>query len=517
MGSYRNPVVRGHAPDPSVVRVDADFYLANSSFGMLPGIPIRHSTDLIHWTLIGHAVSRPAQYRRDGRPGPVELFAPTLRYHDGVFYAACTNAHEGQGNFYVTTDDPAGEWSDAIWVDDVAFDPSLFRDEDGTWYYTRRSLEFGRDDGNLGPIVQAEIDIETGAIGTMLPVTPAAGGFVTNDIEGPHVFARHGWYYLTAAEGSSAGKGHMQTIARSRSPWGPFEPAPHNPILTHRNRVGHPVQNLGHVDFFDDADGNWWAVALGTRHAPLSQHHNIGRETFLIPVSWEENWPVVGRNGTTELRVDDVPLPDEGPAVVRPDTLGNRGWVTIGQPLDGLALLHGDTVRVPAADALWDRSERRGALLIAQSADDQLFRATVADVDAADAAGVAVYADRRHAYAATVSGRGENRVITVRKQVDDLVDERVVGFPGDGELDLEIEARPDAYTFRASTGSERVELGSASARLLSAEAVEWFVAVHFALLALDTASDSYVDFRGASLLDLEPRPVRPIPPFAADL
>ncbi|MCM0616893.1 glycoside hydrolase family 43 protein [Paenarthrobacter sp. TYUT067] len=232
MPTFQNPVVRGHAPDPSVIRVGEDFYLANSSFRYLPGIPILHSRDLVNWQTVGFAVSRPAQYRRDGEPGEINLFAPTLRYYDGVFYLICTNEADNQGNFYVTATDPAGPWSDAIWVDREAFDPSLFRDDDGQWYYLRRSLEFGATDGALGPFVQANIDIKTGELGEMRPITANRRGFSSNDIEGAHLYRRGDWYYLFAAEGSSW-KGHMQTIGRSRSPWGPFEPAPHNPVLTH--------------------------------------------------------------------------------------------------------------------------------------------------------------------------------------------------------------------------------------------------------------------------------------------
>src|SRR6195952_801284 len=114
--AYRDPVVRGPVPDPSPIRVGDDYYLANSTFDQMPGVTIRHSTDLVNWQIIGHAVTRPGQYRRDGRPGPMVLFAPTLRHHDGVFYLACTNAVAGQGNFVVRTADPAGGWSDALWI-----------------------------------------------------------------------------------------------------------------------------------------------------------------------------------------------------------------------------------------------------------------------------------------------------------------------------------------------------------------------------------------------------------------
>ncbi|MFH5879435.1 family 43 glycosylhydrolase [Arthrobacter sp. NA-172] len=514
MPSYTNPVVAGHAPDPSVVRVGNDYFLATSSFGMLPGIPIRHSTDLVNWRIIGHAVARPAQYRRDGRPGPVELFAPTLRHHDGRFYLACTNAHKGQGNFYVTAEDPA-EWSDATWVDEEAFDPSLFRDEDGTWYYTRRSLDFGREDGSLGPIVQAEIDIATGSIGELRALT-SGGGFLTNDIEGPHLFRRGDWYYLTAAEGSSW-KGHLQSIGRSRSPWGPFEPAPHNPILSHRDRVGHPIQSVGHADLFDDSNGNWWAVSLGTRHAPLSHHHNIGRETFLTPVTWtHDGWPIIGRNGTTELQFTDAPLPvgNDRPLVAH-EGLWLNGWTTLG-PAGETASVREAAIRLPAGAEPWTTSAPTGALFRAQSADDQVFRATVTNCAEAKA-GIGVYTDRRHNYFVVVENQGNTRKLRFRRQADDLITEETLPFPGDGPITLEVEARPVAYSFRASSSGHHLEIGTGSARLLSAEAAEWFVATHYALVSSGTSPHGFAEFTDITISDSQPLPPNLVPPFAADL
>ena len=219
------------------------------------------------------------------------LFAPTLRHHEGTFYVVCTNMADNQGNFLVSATDPAGEWSDAVWLDREAFDPSLFFDADGTCLYTRRSLDLSVPGGDLGPVVQARLDPRTGDMEPWPAITSGARGFQTNDIEGPHLYRIGEWYYLFSAEGGTW-TGHMQTVARSRSPWGPFEPAPHNPVITHRDRVLHPIQSLGHADLVEDQHGGWWALALGTRHC--KQHHNLGRETFLLPVTWSDGWPHFG-------------------------------------------------------------------------------------------------------------------------------------------------------------------------------------------------------------------------------
>ncbi|MGY3317693.1 family 43 glycosylhydrolase [Arthrobacter sp. TE12232] len=508
MNSFTNPVLRGHAPDPSVVRVGDDFYLANSSFGFLPGIPISHSTDLVTWRTIGFAVTRPGQYRRDGQPGSINLFAPTLRHEEGVFYLVCTNQAECQGNFFVTATSPEGPWSDAVWLDREAFDPSLFRDIDGRWYYTRRTLQF-RPDGNLGPIVHAPIDIATGTLGEFRPLTANNRGFSSNDIEGPHLFTRDGWYYLTGAEGSSW-KGHMQTIGRSRSPWGPFEPAPHNPILTHRDRVAHPIQSVGHADFVEDASGNWWAVSLGTRHDRFSSHHTLGRETFLTPVTWtEDGWPVIGHDGHTEEAFNDVPTPtDRGTRIDVADSLWLRGWRTLqaGEPgVNGKQT--DDFIEVPAGPDLTERPPV-GALFRAQSEFDQTFSATV-DSDDAVAAGVAVYTNSVHFFSALVRPVGSGRAVSFRRVVDDMLTETETVVPAQGDLRLTVTATGGRYTFTATVGHESWELGSGNSRLLSAEAAQWFVNVNFALIAVDEGSNG-----GAARFSrvLIKEPLKTVPP-----
>ena len=275
--TWQNPVLRGTVPDPTVIRVGGDYFLATSTFEYLPGIRLFHSTDIVNWTALGGAITRPAQYRRDGQPGEVKLFAATLRHHGGQFYLACTNVAEGQGNLVFSAPEIEGPWSDAIWLDEEAFDPSLLFDEDGTVYYTRRTLDLSSPSGNFGPVVQAEIDLQTGTLGPMRAITADPHGYCSNDIEGPHLYRIGDWYYLFSAEGGTW-IGHMQTVARSRSPWGPFEPAPHNPVLSHRHRVMHPIQSLGHAELVDDPQGNWWALALGTRHA--GRHHLTGARHF---------------------------------------------------------------------------------------------------------------------------------------------------------------------------------------------------------------------------------------------
>ncbi|WP_429460680.1 family 43 glycosylhydrolase [Microbacterium sp. ZKA21] len=291
---------------------------------------------------------------------------------------------------------------------------------------------------------------------------------------------------------------------RSRSPWGPFEPAPHNPILTHRDRVGHPIQSLGHADFVEAADGRWWAVALGTRHAPLAQHHNIGRETFLLPVRWtDDGWPVVGNAGTTEIVVD-VGVEVLGDAdSVSLGTGGDDGWLALRSPRP--AVVDGDDVFVDGGAPLSD-GRTAGVILRAQTADDMRLSASLISIPIGSAAGIGVVTDRRHHASAMVLGSGEAREVHFVVRVDDLISEKSTSLPGDAPVHLEIEARPGSYVLRA----DDVEIGSVSARLMSAEAAEWFVAAHLALVHV---GDAQAHFQHIEIEALTPRPQAIVPPF----
>jgi len=301
VSTYRNPVLPGTNPDPTVCRVGQDYYLATSSFEYFPGVPLYHSRDLVHWRQIGHVLTRETQLNLAGVKSSMGIFAPTLRYHDGTFYMVTTNM-DGGGSFYVTATDPAGPWSDPIWVRESVFtmDPSLLFDDDGKVYYTRHG------DKRHGAIYQAEIDIATGQLSAEpKKIWEGTGGIWP---EGPHLYKVHGTYYLMISEGGTSYE-HMVTVARSSSPWGPFEVNPNNPILTHVNLPEHPIQATGHGDLVDTPDGNWWMVLLGIRPSTPRRHH-IGRETFLTPVAWSKaGWPVVNEGRPIELEMSGAGLP----------------------------------------------------------------------------------------------------------------------------------------------------------------------------------------------------------------
>ena len=323
---FRNPILRGLNPDPSICRAGEDYYLATSTLFLFPGVPIHHSRDLVNWRLIGHALTRREQFRPAPNGAPPMIYAPTLRFHNGTFYLITTNVHGG-GNFYVTATDPAGPWSDPIFVDDEVFDPSLFFDDDGKVYYTRRGPLDEKD------VLQAEIEVATGQL--LSPLRSIGVGMVSDDAEGPHLYHIGEWYYLLQAEGGSRFL-HMGTIGRARTPWGPFEPCPHNPIVAQHNAWWHPIKSLGHPDLVQAADGSWWAVFLGTRHFSYDALTLLGRETFLSPVGWKDGWPHLEPGALRSLEVDapTLPLHSWPPLPVRDDfneELGPR-WTFLTLP-----------------------------------------------------------------------------------------------------------------------------------------------------------------------------------------
>lgn len=299
-GHYRNPVIAGFHPDPSIVRVGSDYYLVNSSFAYFPGLPVFHSKDLVHWRQIGNALSRRSQLTFEtGQTISQGLFAPTLRFHDGLFYIINTDV-AGIGNFIITASDPAGPWSVPVPLPQIGgIDPDLFFDDDGRVYVVHNDAPEGRPryEGHRA-IWMHELDLDKHRVveGSSRVVVNGGVDLSKNPIwiEGPHLYKKDGWYYLLCAEGGT-GAQHSEVIFRARDIHGEFAPYEANPILTQRDldsdRV-FPVGNTGHADFVETPEGDWWAVFLGVR--PYSvDHFNTGRETFLLPVRWESGWPIV--------------------------------------------------------------------------------------------------------------------------------------------------------------------------------------------------------------------------------
>ena len=328
-GSYRNPILAGFYPDPSVTRAGNKFYLVNSTFAYFPGIPVFESADLVHWKPIGSVIHRPAQLSFDGLGVSRGVFAPDIEFHDGTFYVFNTAVDSG-GNFFVTAKNAAGPWSDPIWLTALdGIDPSVFFDADGKAYLLNNGPPEGRPlyAGHRAIWIQ-EFHVATGKLIGPRKVLVNGGVDLAKQpiwIEGPHLYQRNGWYYLMCAEGGR-GPQHSEVVLRARSPWGPFVPYAGNPILTQRDLAAdraNPVTNAGHADLVEAPDGSWWAVFLASR-TYAGTRYNTGRETFLLPVTWRDDWPVILPQG------ENIPYTARGPKGMSSQTqaplTGNFTW-----------------------------------------------------------------------------------------------------------------------------------------------------------------------------------------------
>lgn len=304
---FNNPILPGFYPDPSICRAGEEYYMINSSFAFFPGIPIFKSTDLVNWEQIGHVLDRESQLNLDGAGYSGGIFAPTIRYHDGVFYVITTNMSNG-GNFIVTAKNPKGPWSDPHWIKDAdGIDPSLFFDDNGKAYYTGTRTSKNPEYMGDHEIWIQEIDLNKMELIGESHILWKGALKNASFVEGPHLYKINGFYYLVISEGGTDYY-HSVTIARSKNILGIYEGNPGNPILTHRHLgKNYPISNAGHVDLVETQNGEWYMVALASR--PYGGYYkNLGRETFLVPVIWEDQWPIVSP-GTGKIEFQ-YPMPN---------------------------------------------------------------------------------------------------------------------------------------------------------------------------------------------------------------
>jgi xylan 1,4-beta-xylosidase len=294
-----NPILTGFYPDPSVVKVGTDYYLVHSTFSYFPGIPVFHSKDLKNWQQIGNVIDRPEQMDFMGERLTRGLFAPAISYHNGTYYVTCTDI-DNDGNFVVTAKNPAGPWSKPVRLPQVrGIDPSLYFDDTGDAY-----ILYNSDAPDNKPLYDGHRTIQMYAFDPVnLKVTGEKKMLVNWGvdiskkpvwIEAPHILKRNGWYYLYAAEGGTS-VNHSEVVLRSKDVWGPYVPYENNPILTQRDLPAdrkHPITSAGHAQFVDGPDGKTYAIFLAVRPYE-GDYYNTGRETFIAPVEWKNDWPII--------------------------------------------------------------------------------------------------------------------------------------------------------------------------------------------------------------------------------
>ncbi|MCW2263057.1 MULTISPECIES: glycoside hydrolase family 43 protein [Sphingobacterium] len=487
---FKNPVIKGFNPDPSICRVGDDFYLVTSSFEYFPGLPIYHSKDLVNWRQIGHCLTRESQLKLQDVGSSRGLFAPSIRYHDGLYYVICTNVSD-KGNFYCTAENPAGPWSDPVWVDIKSIDPDIFWDEDGKSYFVTQGEE---------GIGVTEIELLTGKLlSNEKLVWAGTGGRFP---EAPHIYKKDDYYYLLLGEGGTE-YAHSASIGRSRSIWGPYESCPLNPILSHSNRRGqaNPIQGVGHADFIQAADGSWWTVFLGFRVThPYSYYHILGRETFLAPVSWPKNgWPQVNGNGTIQLDMNVPTLPKKPFAVatVRDDfdseTL-NLQWQYLRNPDSSKYAFNTRMGSLCMWSSLGTLNETKPLSFIGRRQTEHDFEASTALEFFSDTefeeAGMTLLQTSSHHYDFFIRRKGNGYCIQLRAIVGSLkyiVAEREIST---NQVVLKIKGTAQEYQFgQIDPKSGRFEsIGKLDTRYLSTEVAGGFTGV---MIGLYSTSNGY--------------------------
>lgn len=288
-----NPILKGFNPDPSIIRVDKDYYIATSTFEWFPGVQIHHSRDLKNWRLLTRPLSRTSQLDMRGVRASGGVWAPCLSYDGRQYYLVYTVVKTDQRpfmdshNYLVTSCEIDGEWSEPIYLHSRGFDPSLFHDEAKKWLVFME-CDFRPDKKRFsGIFIQEYSDEEKKLVG---PITKIFDGTRLGFTEGPHLYKKGDYYYLITAEGGT-GYGHAVTMARSKSIYGPYETDPFGPILTSFESPDNPLQKAGHADIVDTPSGSWYMVHLCGRPISRKGRCILGRETAIQKVMWtDDDW-----------------------------------------------------------------------------------------------------------------------------------------------------------------------------------------------------------------------------------
>ncbi len=491
---YKNPIISGCHPDPSICKAGEDYYLVTSSFEYFPGVPLFHSKDLIHWEQIGHCLTRTSQLplHKCGVSGGI--YAPTIRYYKGIFYMITTNV--SRGNFIVHTKDPRGEWSDPVWLQQAGIDPSLYFEDDKCYLTVNPN----------NTIYLSEINPLTGEqITSNKAIWTGTGGRYP---EAPHIYKKDGWYYLMISEGGTE-YGHKVTIARSKNIDGPYESNPANPILTHSNvnAQSNPIQGTGHADMVQADDNSWWMVCLAFR--PQSgQHHLLGRETFLTPVNWETNaWPVINGNGTIymDMNVPTLPLKPVKEVPYSTDFSEKKlgfEWNYLRNPQEqnytltekpGFLRLKATAVKLDDIDSPTFVGRRQEHFNFNATTSLEMFKA-----QAGDESGITVFMNNISHYDLVLRKESdEKNKIMLRYRLGAMTHiAKEICVPV-GKVTFQVKSESNYYSFAYSLDGKSYEsIGKMDVRYLSSETAGGFTGIYLGLFSTSErkTTETYTDF-----------------------
>lgn len=359
MAVIMNPILKGFNPDPSILRVDDDYYIATSTFEWFPGVQIHHSKDLTNWRLLTRPLNRVSQLNMIGNPISCGVWAPCISYDKGTYYLIYTDVksfmsnYKDTHNYLVTSDKIDGEWSDPIYLNSSGFDPSLFHDEDGRkWLvgmqWDHRVMTNGQSRHKF-IIIQEYCEKEKRLVG---PITKIYDGTSLARIEAPHIYKKDGWYYILVAEGGTW-HNHSVTVARSRNLLGPYETDPNNPMLTSSDDPLNPLQKAGHASLVETQNGDWYMVHLCGRPIPNKGRCTLGRETAIQKIKWEDGWIRLSHGGHNPALVVEGPNLEE----YLFEEEGSRDHFD-----DEELNIHWQTLRIPLGKDILNLNERPGFL-----------------------------------------------------------------------------------------------------------------------------------------------------------
>lgn len=354
-----NPILRGFNPDPSILRVGDDYFIATSTFEWFPGVQIHHSCDLVNWRLLTRPLDRTSQLDMLGNPDSGGIWAPCLSYSDGLFYLIYTDMKtwgvqhrfKDSHNYLVTAPDILGPWSEPIYLNSSGFDPSLFHDDDGRKWFVNMLHDHRKGRNQFAGIVLQEYDAaQQKLVGEITNIFSGTEIAVT---EAPHLYKKDGWYYLLTAEGGTTYQ-HAITVARSRTITGPYEVHPDNPLLTSFGNPELYLQKSGHGSLVETQTGEWYVAFLCGRPLTPMGKCNLGRETALEQITWsEDGWPRLKAGGRHPRAC--VPAPDLPPYPSAPEPTRDD--------FDSSELsVHWQTPRIPITSDWLSLTERPGYL-----------------------------------------------------------------------------------------------------------------------------------------------------------
>lgn len=461
---YTNPVIRGFYPDPSVCRVESDYYLVTSSFEYLPAIPIFKSKDLVNWKSLGYCLVDENQIDLKGTKNSGGIFAPTIRFYKDRFYVITTDINKG--SFYVTSDQPENGWSMPIFIDIDGIDPSLYFESDRAFV---QYASFGR----VNSIKQVEIDISSGELLSEPEIISYGSG--GRDVEAPHVYKFNDYYYLITAEGGTR-EGHMVTIRRGKALYGPFEECPNNPILSNRDKSRELIQNVGHFDLIQDQFGDWWGLGLGVRS--IEHTSNIGREALLLPVKWSNGWPSIYK-GFAEERItikrkltNDVV--QQNIHYYKDDFQSNNlpfYWNSIREFWTSEVFVEGGKLNLNLLPGNLNSLEKIS--FVGRRQQSLKFKVTCIlefFPEISEEAGLTIYIDKNHHFELCVAKSEAGRSLNVKKKLSDIETNKQRDILGEKLINLRIIGTENSYIFYYSINNEDyIYVGKTRAKYLSTE------------------------------------------------